>query len=233
MQILHPKHHLTSLPPRLRRRRKCDNNQINSRFDNNHISEAIDQPQLTNIPRSKLFYKDWKLTITNHESNNIKRNTGSKNLTLWPEYLVVPMQFGCRIYRWVVWAQYLVDGACGWWLVGGSRSNLVGAVDRDTRVTFGGRRCQILSYVHGWASPMLVRGAVRCRVRVPFVVGTEREVSGSRRGEMKHKNKTKAFFISRKFNFFFLGLTWTTPHQQEVDAGWTAARCIELLCGPS
>jgi hypothetical protein len=55
-----------------------------------------------------------------------------------------------------------VDGACGWWPVGGSRSDLVGVVGGDPRVAFGGRRRRILSCVRGWASPMVVRGAVRC-----------------------------------------------------------------------
>jgi hypothetical protein len=56
-----------------------------------------------------------------------------------------------------------VDGACGWWPVGGSRSYLVGVVGGDPWVAFGGRRRRILSCVRGWASPMVVRGAVRCR----------------------------------------------------------------------
>jgi hypothetical protein len=61
---------------------------------------------------------------------------------------------------------------------------------------------------------------------VPFVVGTKREVSESRRGEMKPK---RVFYL-HKFNliFFFL-LKWTTPRQQGVDAGWTNSRCVELL----
>jgi hypothetical protein len=47
-------------------------------------------------------------------------------------------------------------------LVGGSRSDLVGVVDGDPQVAFRGGRRRILSCVHGWASPMVVRGAVRC-----------------------------------------------------------------------
>jgi hypothetical protein len=31
-----------------------------------------------------------------------------------------------------------VDGACGWWPVGGSQSDLVGVVDGDPWVVFGG-----------------------------------------------------------------------------------------------
>jgi hypothetical protein len=62
---------------------------------------------------------------------------------------------------------------------------VVGVVVGDPRVAFGGRHRQILSYVHGWASPIVVRGAVCCHARVLFLVGTEREVSG--RGEMKPK----------------------------------------------
>jgi hypothetical protein len=57
----------------------------------------------------------------------------------------------------------------------------VGVVGGDPRVAFGGRRRRILSCVRGWASPMVVRGAVRCRdcerserERVPFAAGTER-----------------------------------------------------------
>jgi hypothetical protein len=64
-----------------------------------------------------------------------------------------------------------VDGACGWWPVGGSRSDLVGVVGGDPRMAFGGRRRRILSCVHEWASPMWCG--------VPFAAGTEREVSGS------------------------------------------------------
>jgi hypothetical protein len=78
--------------------------------------------------------------------------------------------------------------------VGGSRSDLVGAVGGDPRVAFGGRRRRILSCVRGWASPMVVRGAIRCRdcerserERVPFAAGTEREVSG--RGEMSGRGE--------------------------------------------
>jgi hypothetical protein len=46
---------------------------------------------------------------------------------------------------------------------------------------------------------------------------------------MKPETTANAFLISRKFNFFFLGLTWTTPLSQEMDAVWTTARRIELL----
>ena len=59
----------------------------------------------------------------------------SERSTLWPESMV---------------------------LLGGSRLDLVGVVGRDPRVAFSGRRRWILSCVRGWASPMVMWGAVRC-----------------------------------------------------------------------
>jgi hypothetical protein len=48
--------------------------------------------------------------------------------------------------------------------VGGSRLDLVGVFSGSLRVVFGGRCCWILSYIHGWASSMVVH---RCH-SLPF-----------------------------------------------------------------
>jgi hypothetical protein len=79
----------------------------------------------------------------------------------------------------------------------------VGVVSGDPWVAFGKRRRRILSCIRGWVSSMVVRGVICCCAWVPFVVGTEREVSRSGRGEMKAKNHCQHVFDLKKIQFFF------------------------------